>query len=269
MSTPTTLRKPFATSPSSPTWTTARPPLVDAMLRQSGTFRSNEAVAERVWTPTTSKKSAVSPSWPRTPPSTTRLQDRHRRYTGHADFGRRSRARPGVVRRRSAAGRHPRRPSPPRPATSTLQALEDKLATSSSSTRSTVPTPASRKSSTRSPSLFIDLDADESILDFPVIYTNGKLKHRHHGHRVPGTNLQPSSSSSSVSPQPRHAADDPLQDPRHQPRLLRLPRRLRHRPRLQRHPHRSAPRSTSRIDGTLAHQGHQLFTFNGLSAKTQ
>ncbi len=39
--------------------------------------------------------------------------------------------------------------------------------------------------------LFIDLDADESVLDFPVIYTNGKLGTATMDLAVPGTDLQP------------------------------------------------------------------------------
>src|SRR6202158_3986949 len=39
--------------------------------------------------------------------------------------------------------------------------------------------------------LFIDLDAEESQLDFPVLYTNGKLGTATTDLAVPGTNLQP------------------------------------------------------------------------------
>ena len=39
--------------------------------------------------------------------------------------------------------------------------------------------------------LFIDLDADESVLDFPVLYTNGKLGTATSDPNVPGTDLQP------------------------------------------------------------------------------
>jgi GTP-binding protein len=39
--------------------------------------------------------------------------------------------------------------------------------------------------------LFIDLDADESVLDFPVLYTNGKLGTATTDPAVPGTDLQP------------------------------------------------------------------------------
>src|SRR5882757_755574 len=39
--------------------------------------------------------------------------------------------------------------------------------------------------------LFIDLDADESILDFPVIYTNGKAGTATMDLATPGTDLQP------------------------------------------------------------------------------
>ncbi len=39
--------------------------------------------------------------------------------------------------------------------------------------------------------LFIDLDADESVLDFPVLYTNGKLGTATTDPAIPGTDLQP------------------------------------------------------------------------------
>jgi GTP-binding protein len=46
--------------------------LVDAMLRQSGTFRANEHLVERVMDSNELERaSAASPSWPRTPPSST------------------------------------------------------------------------------------------------------------------------------------------------------------------------------------------------------
>jgi predicted membrane GTPase involved in stress response len=40
--------------------------LVDGMLRQSGTFRDNEQVMERVMDRATRSESAASRSWPRT-----------------------------------------------------------------------------------------------------------------------------------------------------------------------------------------------------------
>src|ERR1700710_746309 len=39
--------------------------------------------------------------------------------------------------------------------------------------------------------LFIDLDADESVLDFPVMYTNGKAGTATSDMAVPGVDLQP------------------------------------------------------------------------------
>ena len=39
--------------------------------------------------------------------------------------------------------------------------------------------------------LFIDLDADESVLEFPVIYTNGKAGTATMDLAKPGTDLQP------------------------------------------------------------------------------
>ena len=39
--------------------------------------------------------------------------------------------------------------------------------------------------------LFIDLDADESVLEFPIIYTNGKAGTATMDLAQPGTDLQP------------------------------------------------------------------------------
>ncbi|AZE20848.1 GTP-binding protein TypA/BipA [Pseudomonas chlororaphis subsp. aureofaciens] len=44
--------------------------LVDKLLRQSGTLERNELNDERVMDSNDQEKSAVLPSWPKTPPST-------------------------------------------------------------------------------------------------------------------------------------------------------------------------------------------------------
>ena len=47
--------------------------LVDAMLRQSGAFRDNQVVAERVMDSGDIERERVSPFWPRTAPAPTRV----------------------------------------------------------------------------------------------------------------------------------------------------------------------------------------------------
>ena len=85
--------------------------------------------------------------------------------------------------------------------------------------------------------LFIDLDAEESQLEFPVLYTNGKLGTATTDLAVPGTDLQPLFEAivqdhSRARRRPGRAAADP----RRQSRLQRLPRPPGHCARLQRHP---------------------------------
>jgi translation elongation factor EF-G len=46
--------------------------LVDAMLRQTGSFRANQEVTDRSWTRWTSSARRASPSSPRTPRCATR-----------------------------------------------------------------------------------------------------------------------------------------------------------------------------------------------------
>ena len=60
-----------------------------------------------------------------------------------------------------------------------------------SSTRSIAPTRALRKSSNEVYDLFIDLDATEDQLDFPVLYTNAKLGQASSDPKVPGADLMP------------------------------------------------------------------------------
>lgn len=48
--------------------------LVDQLLRQSGTFRENQALTERVMDSNDLERNAASPFWPRTAPSNTRAR---------------------------------------------------------------------------------------------------------------------------------------------------------------------------------------------------
>jgi translation elongation factor EF-4 len=69
--------------------------LVDAMLRQSGTFRANEAVAERVMDSNDLEKERGITILAKN----TAIQDQHRRYPRPRRLWRRSRARPQNGRR--------------------------------------------------------------------------------------------------------------------------------------------------------------------------
>ena len=93
--------------------------------------------------------------------------------------------------------------------------------------------------------LFIDLDADEDMLDFPVLYTNGKLGT---ATTRPGQSRhRPAAAVRADHPDHSHRqgrSRRPGADPGDQPRLLRLPRPARHRARLQRH-HAHWRRSTT------------------------
>ena len=85
--------------------------------------------------------------------------------------------------------------------------------------------------------LFIDLDANEDQLDFPVLYTNAKLGTASTDPAQPGTDLSPSSKPFiNTIPTGDGRSQRHPPDPGHQSRLLRLPRPPRHRPRFQRNP---------------------------------
>jgi GTP-binding protein len=71
--------------------------LVDELLKQSGTFRENQAGPNARWTATTSNASAASPSWPRHLGRMARHPDQHRRHPRPRRFRRRGRAHPRMV----------------------------------------------------------------------------------------------------------------------------------------------------------------------------
>ena len=202
------------------------------MLRQSGTFRSNEAVAERVMDSNDlEKERGITILAKNTAIHYQRLQNQHRRHPRPRRLRRRSRARPQDGRRRSPPGRRLAKAPSPRPATSSPRPSKPSSPPSSSSIRSTAPTPAVQEVLNEVYDLFIDLDADESVLEFPVIYTNGKLGTATMDLAVPGTDLQPLFELifQTIPAAPGTARRRPP-DPRHQSRLLRLPRPPRHLP---------------------------------------
>ncbi len=161
------------------------------MLRQSGTFRSNEAVAERVMDSNDlekergitilAKNTAIHYN-----DSKINIVD----TPGHADFGgeveRALKMVDGVVLLVDAS-------EGPLPQTRYVlsKALEAKLTPIVVVNKIDRPDARPQEVLNEVYDLFIDLDADESVLEFPVIYTNGKAGTATMDLAVPGTDLQP------------------------------------------------------------------------------
>jgi GTP-binding protein len=165
--------------------------LVDAMLRQSGTFRSNEAVAERVMDSNDLEKERGITILAKN----TAIQYHDSKINivdtpGHADFGgeveRALKMVDGVVLLVDAS-------EGPLPQTRYVlsKALEAKLTPIIVINKIDRPDARVQEVLNEVYDLFIDLDADESILDFPVIYTNGKAGTATMDMAIPGTDLQP------------------------------------------------------------------------------
>ncbi|HEU5341117.1 translational GTPase TypA [Edaphobacter sp.] len=165
--------------------------LVDAMLRQSGTFRSNEAVADRVMDSNDlerergitilAKNTAIHYM-----DSKINIVD----TPGHADFGgeveRALKMVDGVVLLVDAS-------EGPLPQTRYVlsKALEAKLTPILVINKIDRPDARPQEVVNEVYDLFIDLDADESVLDFPIIYTNGKQGTATMDLAQPGTDLKP------------------------------------------------------------------------------
>ena len=165
--------------------------LVDAMLRQSGTFRSNEAVADRVMDSNDlerergitilAKNTAIHYL-----DSKINIVD----TPGHADFGgeveRALKMVDGVVLLVDAS-------EGPLPQTRYVlsKALEAKLTPILVINKIDRPDARPQEVVNEVYDLFIDLDADESVLDFPIIYTNGKQGTATMDLAQPGTDLKP------------------------------------------------------------------------------
>jgi GTP-binding protein len=165
--------------------------LVDAMLRQSGTFRANEAVAERVMDSNDLERERGITILAKN----TAIQFHNSKINivdtpGHADFGgeveRALKMVDGVVLLVDAS-------EGPLPQTRYVlsKALEAKLTPILVINKIDRPDARPQEVLNEVYDLFIDLDADESILDFPVVYTNGKAGTATLDSAIPGTNLQP------------------------------------------------------------------------------
>ena len=165
--------------------------LVDAMLRQSGTFRANEAVADRVMDSNDLERERGITILAKN----TAIQFHNSKINivdtpGHADFGgeveRALKMVDGVVLLVDAS-------EGPLPQTRYVlsKALEAKLTPILVINKIDRPDARPQEVLNEVYDLFIDLDADESILDFPVVYTNGKAGTATIDSAIPGTNLQP------------------------------------------------------------------------------
>ena len=165
--------------------------LVDAMLRQSGTFRANEAVAERVMDSNDLERERGITILAKN----TALYYHDNKINivdtpGHADFGgeveRALKMVDGVVLLVDAS-------EGPLPQTRYVlsKALEAKLTPMVVINKIDRPDARPQEVLDEVYDLFIDLDADEDMLDFPVLYTNGKLGTATKDLAVPGVDLQP------------------------------------------------------------------------------
>ena len=165
--------------------------LVDAMLRQAGTFRTNEAVAERVMDSNDLEKERGITILAKN----TAIQFKDSKINivdtpGHADFGgeveRALKMVDGVMLLVDAS-------EGPLPQTRYVlaKALEAKLVPILVINKIDRPDARAKEVLDEVYDLFIDLDAAEDQLDFPVLYTNGKAGTATTDLQKPGENLQP------------------------------------------------------------------------------
>ncbi|MGH9616499.1 MAG: translational GTPase TypA [Acidobacteriaceae bacterium] len=165
--------------------------LVDAMLRQSGTFRSNEAVAERVMDSNDlERERGITILAKNTAIVFHDAKINIVDTPGHADFGgeveRALKMVDGVMLLVDAS-------EGPLPQTRYVlsKALEAKLPPILVINKIDRPDARPQEVLNEVYDLFIDLDAAEDQLDFPVLYTNAKLGTASKDAKIPGTDLQP------------------------------------------------------------------------------
>ena len=165
--------------------------LVDAMLRQSGTFRTNEAVTDRVMDSNDLEKERGITILAKN----TAIHYKDAKINivdtpGHADFGgeveRALKMVDGVVLLVDAS-------EGPLPQTRYVlsKALEAGLTPILVINKIDRPDARPQEVINEVYDLFIDLDANEDVLEFPIIYTNGKAGTATMDLANPGTDLQP------------------------------------------------------------------------------
>jgi GTP-binding protein len=165
--------------------------LVDAMLRQAGTFRANEAVAERVMDSNELERERGITILAKNTAIFYQNQKINIVDTpGHADFGgeveRALKMVDGVMLLVDAS-------EGPLPQTRYVlsKALEAGLPVILTINKIDRPDARPQEVLNEVYDLFIDLDANEDQLEFPVLYTNGKLGTATKDTDTPGENLQP------------------------------------------------------------------------------
>ncbi len=165
--------------------------LVDAMLRQSGTFRANEAVAERVMDSNELERERGITILAKNTAIFYHDQKINIVDTpGHADFGgeveRALKMVDGVMLLVDAS-------EGPLPQTRYVlsKALEAGLPVILTINKIDRPDARPQEVLNEVYDLFIDLDANEDQLEFPVLYTNGKLGTATKDTATPGEDLQP------------------------------------------------------------------------------
>ena len=165
--------------------------LVDAMLRQSGTFRSNEAVADRLMDSNDlERERGITILAKNTAIVFHDAKINIVDTPGHADFGgeveRALKMVDGVMLLVDAS-------EGPLPQTRYVlsKALEAKLPPILVINKIDRPDARPQEVLNEVYDLFIDLDAGEDQLDFPVLYTNAKLGTASRDAKIPGTDLQP------------------------------------------------------------------------------
>src|SRR5512141_1255275 len=186
--------------------------LVDAMLRQSGIFRANETVAERVMDSNELERERGITILAKT----TGVRYRGTKINivdtpGHSDFGgeveRALKMVDGVMLLVDAS-------EGPLPQTRYVlgKALEAGLPPIVVINKIDRADARAQEVLNEIYDLFIDLDAEEDQLDFPVLYTNARLGTATSDPAKPGTDLQPLFESiKSTIPEPSGDADGPLQ----------------------------------------------------------
>ncbi|HTK96104.1 MAG TPA: translational GTPase TypA [Terriglobales bacterium] len=186
--------------------------LVDAMLRQSGVFRANQEMVERVMDSNDlERERGITILAKNTAVFFHDVKINIVDTPGHSDFGgeveRALKMVDGVMLLVDAS-------EGPLPQTRYVlgKALEAKLPPIIVINKIDRPDARAQEVLNEIYDLFIDLDAEEDQLDFPVLYTNARLGTATSDPAKPGTDLQPLFESiKSTIPEPSGDADGPLQ----------------------------------------------------------
>ena len=148
--------------------------LVDQMLRQSGTFRDNGALTERVMDSNDlERERGITILSKNTAVEFEGHQDQHRGYARPRRLRRRSGTRVEDGGRRHAAGGRQRRPAAADPLRAE-QGAGSQLPPILVINKIDRPDARAQEVLNEVYDLFIDLDAHEDQLNFPVLYTNAK-----------------------------------------------------------------------------------------------